>query len=53
MNPCRLKILVANINPDSQISDTEKIKYVSKSINNIPIISYEDEQSKQIPKQEE
>ena len=53
MNPCRLKILVANINPDSQISDTEKVKYVSKNINNNPIISYEDEQSKQIPKQEE
>ena len=33
MNPCRLKIITANINPDETVSDTEVIKYVSKCNN--------------------
>ena len=33
MNLCRLKIITANINPDPQTSDTEIIKYLSKSKN--------------------
>ena len=51
MNPCRLKIIVANINPDEKISDTESIKYVSK--NNNSLNNFEEEQLKQVPKQEE
>ena len=51
MNQCRLKIIVANINPDEKISDTESIKYVSK--NNNSLNNFEEEQLKQVPKQEE
>ena len=51
MNPCRLKIIVANINTDEKISDTESIKYVSK--NNNSLNNFEEEQLKQVPKQEE
>ena len=51
MNPCRLKIIVANINPDEKISDTESIKYVSK--NNNSLNNFEEDQLKQVPKQEE
>ena len=50
MNPCRLKIIVANINPDEKISDTESIKYVSK---NIILNNNEVDNLKLIPKQEE
>ena len=51
MNPCRLKIITANINPDENISDTEVIKYISKYINSI---SYsESENIKSLQKQEE
>ena len=50
MNPCRLKIIVANINPDEKISDTESIKYVSK---NIILNNNETDNLKLIPKQEE
>ena len=56
MNPCRLKIIAANINPDSHISDTESIKYISKCINNInnnPINNYDEDHLKQIPNKEE
>ena len=53
MNPCRLKIIVANINPEPEISDTESIKYVSKYINSNPINNYEEDILKQIPKKEE
>ena len=54
MNPCRLKIIVANINPDEKISDTESIKYVSKNNNSLNNCNnFEEEQLKQVPKQEE
>ena len=53
MNPCRLKIIAANINPDSQISDTESIKYISKCINNNPINNFDEDLLKQIPNEEE
>ena len=51
MNPCRLKIITANINPDENISDTEVIKYISKYIH---ALTYsQSENIKSIPKQEE
>ena len=53
MNPCRLKIIVANINPEAEISDTESIRYVSKYINNNPTKNFEEDIIKQIPKKEE
>ena len=51
MNPCRLKIITANINPDENISDTEVIKYISKYINALTFS--QSENIKSIPKQEE
>ena len=51
MNPCRLKIITANINPDENISDTEVIKYISKYINSLTFS--QSENIKSIPKQEE
>ena len=51
MNPCRLKIITANINPDENISDTEAIKYISMHYNSLT--SSQSENIKSIPKQEE
>ena len=53
MNPCRLKIIVANINPEAEISDTESIRYVSKYINNNLTKNFEEDIIKPIPKKEE